>query len=303
VVAWSFTTAPGNGVQFFPAVTGGPTPVDQSAGALTLFSATGNLPNPNFAPQAILGLSATTGASRLRSIGWVTDSLGEGNGNVPTDTSWIDYTNNGALGVAKGAASGEELRFFASPFGHIARARYFDGVVDHLLSDYATNDFNSGGQSVSQVVNNFELNAPTLAALTANGLATDVWDLAIPPRTTSSAGTIPITPATGPYTASGAAYGPGAVTGGIQTCTITGNGTTGPYTCMFSGPTMIGSLWSDGAVTSVIDTGAGGTGATTLTGTIRRGIRWVTSSARCMGPTAFRLAGSLGPRPAAGRCS
>lgn len=234
----------------------------------------------NFGPIAIGGRSIGTGGARIHTLGLFTDSLGEGNGNSQRDTSWIDYSVAGSLGIVKGSASGEEGRFFAATLGHRVRGRAAEGLVDRILSDYATNDLNSGGQSLSQIINSFLALSPMLASWTASQSASQFWYFTMPPRTTGGI-TTPLRPLSGPYTADGAAYGPGAVLDptplggaynsgvighGIQACVITGTGGTGPYTCSFGRATMVGALWTDGGVTTVVDSGSGGDGVTPLTG-------------------------------------
>ena len=250
---------------------------------LTKFAYAGNSPNLNFGPQAILALGTGTGSTALKSIGILGgDSITEGNGNSPVDTSWIDYITRAAgIGVCKGAASGEALSIFAQPTGHLIRLRYCDGAVDRILGNEATNDITVLGKSLSAVINGFLQVQPALVAMTASQTSNDLYWTAMQPRTNTS--NVAAVPGSGPYTAAGAANGSGAVvnptplaggynsgtTGnGIQTCTITGTGSVGPYTCTFSGATMVGSLYAEPNALglTVLDTGAAGTGATTLSG-------------------------------------
>ncbi len=256
----------------------------QTAALVPFNSATINIAqNPMIGPVAIEALQVSGSAPRLRSICAVGDSINQGVGNVATgsvlltDTSWINYSSGGRFGITKTAISGEQLGVWASPGGHYGRSAFMAGC-DRIIDNEGTNEL-PNGKSVSQLIN-YQMSAlPALAGGLPHAAADLWWVSMLPRQAAGGSGFFAI--GSGPYAAAGAGYGPGAVVnptplgGGyasgvlgnaIQQCTITGNGTTGPYSCAFSGATMPGSLWSDGSVTTVIDTGSGGTSATTLTG-------------------------------------
>lgn len=259
-------------------LTGGASNGDQTqASGLTNFAtSTNQFSNPIIGPVSIEGLSLD---GALHAVGIFGDSIDEGIGNSTgfTDTSWADYCADGLFGVIKAAISGEQLVTLSDQRGRIGRLAIFSGSIDRIIENAATNDI-VNGKSLSQLINYFLLAQPALSGAIPSG-SSGLWWASMLPRTNSSS--VPIVPSSGPYTAASVAYGSGAVVNptplggtynsgsigsGVQKCVVTGNGTTGPYACSFGAATMIGSLWSDGALTTIVDTGSGGTGATTLTG-------------------------------------
>ncbi len=248
----------------------GGTSTDQTLTTLTAFGlATGV--NPTFGPQEVVG---TTFGGRTRTIGLSGDSIMTGNVNTQQNVSWADLSNGGLYGEVKISSPGETLAKWATPAGRIGRtALVGPGGADRILSNYGTNDI-TGGASLSTMINGFLASIPALAAMTPNSDPDNIWWVTLLPHVVSAVSNVPYAPSTGPYQAAGAALGPGAVANptplgaGVLTCTITGTGSAGPYSCPFGQATMIGALWSDGAYTTVIDTGSGGASATTLSGSL-----------------------------------
>jgi hypothetical protein len=277
--AYSILTAAAvaNGAAISGWYIGGPASGDQTeATALSNFStAFNNYDNPLVGPVSVEYLGP------IKSIAVFGDSINEGVGNSAgyTDTSYFDYASNGYFGIVKMPINGLQLASDADIRGRIARISAVSNVADRVISDAGTNDFYDG-KSLSQVINYFIPAAQALGA-SAPTPGLNLWWTTLLPRVASASNNTPVAPVSGPYTAGGAGFGSGAVVNptplgggfrsgalgaGVLTCAIVGNGTVGPYACTFPSATMIGSLWSDGAYTTVIDLGSGGAGATTLSG-------------------------------------
>ena len=277
LVTINFTSACANGTLVNVNITGGGTPADETKnGTLSNFWG-GGANNQMAGPQAILGLPG--GPALMRGeCGWG-DSILNGTGNTNQVVSWFNYSNTNGYGVIKGAISGEMAKAAAITLGRNARMQMMGGqVCDRTLVGWGTNDL-ADGRSLSQLIGDYLTLQRALSSQLPSRSGAELWAQTIFPRTNTS--NVPLIPGSGPYTAAGAAYGSGAVASptplggaynsgvlgaGILGATITGNGTVGPYNVSFSGATMIGSLWSDGLYTTLADSGAGGAGATTLTG-------------------------------------
>ena len=266
-----------NGSQIPGWYIGGPANGDQTeAQSLSNFSTSfNNYDNPLVGPVSVEYLGP------IKSIAVFGDSIDEGIGNSTgyTDLSYLDYASNGYFGVVKMPINGLQLASDADIRGRLARISEAAGVVDRVIDNAGTNDLYDGS-SLSQLINSFIPAARALGAA-APGQGQGLWWITMLPRVVSATSNAQATPGSGPYTATGAGfgsaavvdptplggpYGSGALGAGVLSCSISGNGTTGPYACPFPGATMIGSLWSDGAYTTVVDAGAGGSGATTLVG-------------------------------------
>ena len=246
-------TAVANGSPISGWYIGGPANGDQTeAQSLSNFSTSfNNSDNPLVGPISVEYLGP------IKSIAVFGDSIDEGVGNSTgyTDLSYLDYASNGYFGVVKMPINGLQLASDADIRGRLGRISAAAGVVDRVIDDAGTNDLYDGG-SLSQVINSFIPAARALgAAAPAQGQS--LWWITMLPRVVSAASNTPATPGSGPYTTTGAGFGPAAVVGptplggpygsgalgaGVLSCLIAGNGTTGPYACTFPGATMIGSL-------------------------------------------------------------
>lgn len=197
---------------------------------------------------------------------------GVGNAASSQDIGWADYCIAGRLGVAKGSISGEQLGSWSQPIGCMKRIASFSGAVHRVLHGEGTNDIYNG-RTLSRLISHLQAAVPAYSAELPNGQR-DAWFVTMAPRTMSPASTTPVTPTGGPYTAPGAAFGPGAVTGGVRTVQVVADGTATTFTATIPGaPLLVGSIWANGFGISAVDaTGSGAlTGNKVASGTVDPG--------------------------------
>lgn len=212
-VSLTFSAAPTNGSQVFVNAVGGAAPVDETKlKTKTNYFATGSGAYGNFAPDAVRGRPLAAATPRLRCFALVGDSIAQGAGSSSGEVSWADYcAAQGGFSVMKLAVTGEKAQTFAQAAARHRRLAAIAGSFDRVIGNYATNDLLLG-RSLAQIQADLTAIWQALAALCPNGAA-DIWWCTTIPRTTRP-GNVALVPASGPYTAAGAAYGAGSVAGG-----------------------------------------------------------------------------------------